>query len=124
MVNGLVGREFVFGDGRNLLGINLRASALGGVRRSPVDAVSSRQEEEVVFDGRRAFSDQAPGLFLVDVTLTYRRSRGRVADVWALQVKNALAAKETILDYNFQTNRVEEVKEGFPLPVLSYKLEF
>lgn len=77
-----------------------------------------------MFDGRRAFSDQAPGLFLVDVTLTYRRSRGRVADVWALQVKNALAAKETILDYNFQTNRVEEVKEGFPLPVLSYKLEF
>lgn len=53
-----------------------------------------------------------PGLFLVDVTLTYRHSRGRVADMWALQVKNALAAKETILDYNFQTNQVEEVKEG------------
>jgi len=27
-------------------------------------------------------------------------------------------------DYNFETERVEEVKEGFPLPVVSYKIEF
>lgn len=124
MANGLVGREFVFGGGRSLLGVNLRASVLGGTRRSPVDAEASRRLEEVVFDERRAFAERGPGLFLVDVTLTYRRSRGRVADVWALQVKNALASKETILDYNFQTNEVDEVREGFPLPVLSYKLEF
>lgn len=46
------------------------------------------------------------------------------SEVWALQVKNLLAAKDFSMDYNFATETVEEIREGFPLPVLSYKIEF
>jgi hypothetical protein len=121
-LDALAGREFQLGD--NIFGANIRLAAMGGLRRSPVDLPASRQAREVVLDETRAFSAREPGLFLLDVTLTYRRNHRSVSQVWALQVKNALAATETVLRYNERRERVDEVKEGFPLPVLSYKLEF
>jgi hypothetical protein len=122
-LNALVGREFRVGR-RGLFGANLRLVAVGGERRSPVDEAASRAREEVVYDEARAFAERAPALGLLDVTLTYRIDRSRYAEVWALQLKNALGTKDTVLDYNFALDAVEEVREGFPLPVLSYKIEF
>lgn len=122
-VNALVGREFQVGA-RNLFGANVRVAALGGERRSPVDEAASVLREEVVYDETHAFAERAPALWLVDLALTYRLNGRRVSQVWALQLKNALATKDTALDYNFRLDAVEEVEDGFPLPVLSYKLEF
>lgn len=94
------------------------------------DALQPRGPGGLAGTGRRdlrrnaAFTRQKSSLFLLDLTLTYRRNHDRFSSVWTLQVKNALGAQETILDYNFATERVEEVKEGFPLAVLSYKIDF
>lgn len=121
--NALFGKEFVLG-GDDLFGVNGRIASTGGQRRSPVDRVASRAAEEVIYDEHRAFEERDPGLLVLDLTLTYRRNHARRSAVWALQVKNLLGAQELSMDYNFATRRVERVKEGFPLPVLSYKLEF
>lgn len=121
-VNALAGREVEIG--RNLLGVNVRLAALGGERISPVDAAASRQREEVVFDESRAFEERLPATWLADLTLTYRVNGPRASHVWALQLKNALGAKDTALDYNLQQRAVEQIREGYPLPVLSYTLEF
>lgn len=121
--NGLFGKEFTVG-GDDLLGLNGRLAFMGGQRRSPVDMAASLGQEEIVYDERRAFAEQEPALYLLDLTVTYRRNHRRLSEVWALQVKNVLGAKEGYPDYNFATKSVEEVKEGFPLPVLSYKIEF
>lgn len=122
--NALFGKEFEIGRRNHLLGINGRLILVGGKRRSPVDLLASRLSEEVVFDDRQAFSVREPGQFIFDLTLTYRLNRTRFSEVWALQVKNVLAAKDISLDYNYQTRSVEVIKEGYPLPVLSYKIEF
>lgn len=124
VANALFGKEFAVGARRNLLGLNARVLVVGGKMRSPVDQAASRLREEVVYDEARAFTVREPGLYLLDVTITYRLNRRRRSEVWALQLKNALAAKDTYLDYNFASQRVETVEEGFPLPVLSYKVEF
>ena len=121
--NALFGREITLG-GDDLLGLNGRLIFMGGRRRSPVNMPSSLMKEEVVYDEHRAFEQREPDLFLVDLTLTYRRNHTRISEVWALQVKNLLAAKNVMMDYNYATKTVDEVEEGFPLPVLSYKIEF
>ena len=121
-VNALVGREVRVGA-RDLLGLNVRLAALGGERRSPVDAAASAREEAVVFDATRAFEERTAGVWVLDLTLTYRRNGRRVSQVWALQLKNALAAKDPALDYSFLEDAVVAVDEGYPLPVLSYTLE-
>ena len=122
-VNVLAGREWRVGA-RRRFGVNARLVAVGGERRSPVDEAASRALEEVVYDEARAFAERAPAVWLLDLTLTYRIDGRRLAQVWALQLKNALAAKDAVLDYNLARGAVEEVREGFPLPVLSYKVEF
>ncbi len=121
--NGLFGKEFSLRK-NDLLGMNGRLSFVGGQRRSPVDVASSLEEQEVIYDERNAFSERDRNLFLIDLTLTYRRNHRRYSAVWALQIKNVLGEKEIYPDYNFRTRTVDEVKEGFPLPVLSYKIEF
>lgn len=121
--NALFGKEWTLRHD-HLLSLNGRLSLTGGARRSPIDAAASLAAEEVIYDEDRAFAVREPAFFGVDLTVTYRRNHTRVSEVWALQVKNVLAAQNVSWAYNYQTNQVAEVKEGFPLPVLSYKLEF
>ncbi len=122
--NLLGGKEFIWNNGQNMLGLNGRISYIGGERHSPIDRPASRTAEEVEFVESRAFEKQFPNRVIADITLTYRINKRNHASVWALQVKNVLLAKDLSYDYNFQTNQVDLVKEGAPLPVLSYKIEF
>ncbi|HEX7069228.1 MAG TPA: TonB-dependent receptor, partial [Rhodothermales bacterium] len=122
-LNGLAGKEFAIG-GDDLIGLSARIAFMGGKRRSPVDHAASIAAEDVVYDETRAFTNADPDLFVFDLTVTYRRNHRRFSDVLALQIKNLLFARDTSMDFNFATNKVDEVREGFPLPVVSYKVEF
>ena len=122
-VNGLVGRELRVGA-HNLLGMNVRLAALGGERRSPVDEAASVRRGEVVTDESHAFEARQPPVWVMDLTLTYRVNGRRVSQVWALQLKNALAAKDAALDYDLRRQTVVAVDVGYPLPILSYKIEW
>lgn len=122
-VNALGGWEICIGD-TDLLSLNARLAALGGERYSPVDEAASALRGDVIFDATRAFAERMPAVWLLDFTAMYRLNGQRVSQVVALQLKNALAAKDTALDYNSRHGTVEQVREGYPLPVLSYTLEF
>ena len=124
VANLLFGKEFAFGARQHLLGLNGRAVVMGGQRRRPVDETVSLVRKDVVYDEARAFAVKEPAVFVLDFTVTYRLNRRRYAEVWALQLKNVLAAKEVYHDYSYRTRRIEEIAEGYPLPILSYKIEF
>lgn len=122
--NLLGGKEFMWKDGQRVLGVNGRLSYLGGERYSPIDSEASRKREKVEFIEQRAFEKQFPNRLIADLTVTYRINRSNHSSVWALQVKNVLIEKDLSHDYNFQTNQVDVVKDGTPLPFFSYKIEF
>jgi len=122
--NLLGGKEFSWNDGSNILGANLRVSYLGGERHSPINPSESRKMEDVRFYERRAFEKKFPDRLIADFTVTYRINHEKYSSIWALQVKNALLAKDRSYAYNLKTNHVDLVKEGAPLPILSYKIEF
>ncbi|MDZ4700559.1 MAG: TonB-dependent receptor [Rhodothermales bacterium] len=123
-INALAGKEIALRGGRRTLGVNGRLIGLGGKRYSPIDHAASIQEEQVVLDENSPFDARWPATFLVDFTVTYRIDRPEKSHVWALQVKNALGAKDRYFDFNYLRSAVETLREGFPLPVLSYKIEF
>lgn len=122
--NVLFGKEFNLREGRNLLGLNVRGSITGGERYSPVLQTASMNTEEVVFDETRAFSQQFDTHYIVDLSVTYRTSKENYSTLWALQIKNLLGAKDPRFDYNFKTEKVDLIKEGLVLPLLSWKIEF
>lgn len=120
----LGGKEFTWQKGQKVLGLNGRFSYLGGDRHSPIDRPDSRAMQEVEFNERQTFERQFPNQLIVDLTVTYRSNHSNFASVWAFQVKNLLLEKEHSYAYNFKTDRVDLIKEGTPLPIISYKIEF
>ncbi len=108
----------------NLLGVNVRIASGGGQRRSPFDHVQSPAQGGVVLDESRPFRQQMPDLWLLDLTATLRLNGRNRSQVIALQLKNALAAKDSRVDYNYREARAEVVRECYPLPVLRYTLEW
>lgn len=122
--NLLGGKEYMWKNGERVLGVNGRLSYMGGERYSPVDTEASRNREEVEYNEQHAFEKRFPNRLIADLTVTYRINRSYYSSVWALQIKNVLIEKDLSHEYNFQTNRVDIVKEGIPLPFFSYKIEF
>ncbi len=118
----LFGREF--NRGSSIWGLNFRGSFFGGLRYSPVDEAASLARMEIVDDESRAFESQYPRTISLDITASYRRNHKSISELWALQIKNLASTQSEYFDYNLQTNQIEIVKEGFLLPVLSYKIEF
>lgn len=75
-------------------------------------------------DKKYAFTRQFDKRFIMDLTITYRINRQKYSSVWALQIKNLLFEKDPSYDYNIRENEVDLIREGSPLPLLSYKIEF
>lgn len=98
---------------------------MGGERCSPVLSERSLQEKTVFYDETKAFREQLPPTYYLDVSLSYRINKRGHSSVWALQVKNALGSP--VYDgesYNYRTGKIQRDKSVIVLPVLSYKLEF
>jgi len=124
VVNVLIGKEF-FLKNKNLLGLNAKLNYMGGERVSPIDEVKTKQQRVIIYDESKAFENQMPSRYNLDLTLTYRMNKKRHSSVWALQLKNALGTPENYGDYfNMKTNKIESSKATVILPVLSYKIEF
>ncbi len=122
--NVLFGKEYFLNEGRNIFGINTRASITGGERYSRVLQTESAIGEEVIFDETNPYNNQFDAQLVVDLTLSYRTNRSGYSSIWLLQIKNLLASKDRSFDYNHLTNRVDLIEEGLVLPILSWKIEF
>lgn len=124
VVNLLVGKEF-FMKNHNVLGLNAKLNYVGGERISPIDIEKTMQQKVVIYDESKAFEDQLPSRYNLDLTVTYRINKKRHSSVWALQLKNALGTPEIYPDYySWKTSKIEHSTATVILPVLSYKIEF
>lgn len=124
VLNVLVGKEIYFSYGR-VLGLNGRINLMGGERHHPVKMRESLANETVIYDEYRSFEAQAPSMYYLDVTITYRKNKQKYSSVWALQLKNALGSPSFEgKSYNLKTGKVETEDTVVILPVLSYKIEF
>ncbi len=124
VVNILAGKEWTI-RGRNLLGVNLKATLTGGEYYVPIDLSQSMLQHREVPDEARAYDERLPDFYYLDLTLTYRTNHRKFSGTWAVQVKNLLNQKPpTGYVYNDYNQSVEPVISMGIIPFLSYKIEF
>lgn len=125
IVNGLVGKEWMFG--RDMFGVNLKASMMGGQRYTPVDeaATLAHPDKEVQYDETKMYSKQFSPMFIGDFSISYKMNRTRVAHEFAIKSVNATGQKEYVEHrYNINTQMIEPYQPTTSLFNISYRIEF
>jgi hypothetical protein len=124
VVNLLFGKEFYFKKNR-IFGTNIRFNIMGGERISPVLIDESLHAKTVIYDKTKAFQNQMPSTYNLDLTITYRTNKRKHSSIWALQIKNVLGSPMYGgYSYYLKTAKIENTKVVVILPILSYKIEF
>lgn len=125
IVNGLIGKEWMIG--RNMLGVNLKATIMGGQRYTPVDvaATMAHPDKEVQYDETQMYSQHFAPMFIGDFSVSYRMNRKRVAHEFAVKSVNATGQEEYKGHrYNVRTGEIEPYKAATSMFNISYKIEF
>lgn len=125
IVNGLVGKEWLFG--RNILGINLKMSVLGGQRYTPVDeaATLAHPDKEVQYDETRMYSEQFSPMVIGDFSISYKMNRKNFAHEFGIRSINATKQKDYREHrYNIKTQQIEPYKNATTIFNVSYRIEF
>lgn len=125
ILNGLIGKEWMFK--RDVLGVNLKLTLMGGKRYSPVDeaATMAHPDKEVQYDETRMYAEQFSPMFIGDFSISYKMNRKRVAHEFAIKSVNATKQKEyKEHKYNIQTGVIEPYRPETSMFNISYRIEF
>ncbi len=121
------GKEFAWDkeDKKRVIGINLRAVYLGGMRTTPINVSASEQKQMTVFDDARAFSQQLPDYFKIDLRVSLRMNRANYTSVLSLDLQNALNQQNVAFQYYdaVQDEVITKYQLGL-IPILTYRIEF
>jgi len=124
--NGLVGKEFKIGAGKqHTLGLSSRYILAGGMRYLPIDkeaSIASRSTVRLWDDG---FSEKVSDYFRIDLMIKFRRNRPRYSGEWSIDMLNVLNRQNVLTEYwdNKLQDFYEENQNPFIL-IISYKIQF
>jgi len=127
VANILAGKEWNIGKNRknNLFGISGRLHLRGGDRSTPIDIWNSEINQTVIYDESKAFENNHPMLYRLDISATYRINKSGSAHIFALQLINALGSPSLYKDiYDYTIHAVREEVKGAPFPSICWKVEF
>src|SRR5690606_16830538 len=125
VLNGLIGKEWMMGN--NMLGINLKATVMGGKRYTPIDeeATLAHPDHAVQYEEIRMFARQFNPMFIGDFSVSYKLNRRRGAHEFALTSVNATRQREYIEHrYNIKSGSIEPYRPATSLFNVSYRIEF
>jgi hypothetical protein len=124
--NGLVGKEFKIGAGKqHTLGISSRYLLAGGMRYLPIDKEASIANQSTVRYWDNGFSEKASDYFRIDLMIKFRRNRPRYSGEWSIDMLNVLNRQNMLTEYwdNNLQDFYEEYQNPFIL-IVSYRIQF
>lgn len=125
IINGLVGKEWVFGKSKNkVFSANVRLTYQGGNRYTPISNEESQVEHGIKEDETRAYSLKLPNSFTTDLTLRLRVNKKRFTHEFSFMLLNANGFRQTGYAYNIVTNSVERKRYAPIVPNISWKIYF
>lgn len=124
VINILGGKEWKIKQ-NNILGLSGRIYVKGGNRKTPVDREQSLIEKDVIYDYSKAYQEQWPMMYRLDMSANYRINKSKVSHIFTLQINNVLASP-TVFDevYDYNKNDINKIVKGEPFPSISWKIEF
>ncbi|MGD1892999.1 MAG: TonB-dependent receptor domain-containing protein [Cyclobacteriaceae bacterium] len=125
VTNLLGGKEFKVGRKNNTLNLDIRLTASGGNRYTPIDFERS---EELGYEVRRddlAFSEQFNDYFRTDLKISYRINAKRATHEFGVDIQNITNREnEFTRIYNPRTNTVQTQNQIGLFPVPQYRITF
>lgn len=126
--NGILGREWVLAPKKEkdrLLGANIRMSAMGGFRTSPIDEEASELAQTTIFDTENAFSEQLGAFSRIDLRIFFRKDHPKRTTTLALDIQNLTNAEnEAFRYYDPLTQEIVVKNQLGIIPLLSYRIQF
>jgi hypothetical protein len=125
--NLLLGKEFVLDKNRKsrYLGVNLKATLLGGNRYSPIDLEASIASGETEILTEQTYEKKYDDVFFINLGLSYRFNRPKTTHEIKMEVRN-LTNNQAVTARYYDDSREEimEVNQLQLLPNFSYTIKF
>jgi len=124
--NGLVGKEFKIGAGKqHTLGISSRYILAGGMRYLPIDKEASMANQSTVRLWDNGFSEKVSDYFRIDLLIKFRSNRSKYSGEWSIDMLNVLNRQNMLTEYwdNKLQDFYQETQNPFIL-ILSYRIQF
>lgn len=128
--NVLFGKEFKLTKNpdakkKKLISFDLKMTAAGGQRYTPVDVERSLAEGGTVYDDTQVFQKQFKDYFRSDVRCAYRVDGKRVSNEWAFDIQNVTNTKNPLYNtFNEKTGKEETVYQLGLFPMMQYRIVF
>ncbi|MEM6842507.1 MAG: TonB-dependent receptor [Bacteroidota bacterium] len=125
ITNLLGGKEFKIGRKNNTLNLDLRLTASGGNRYTPIDFERSAELGFEVRQDDLAFSESFDDYFRADVKISYRINAKRMTHEFGVDLQNITNRQnEFARIYNPRTNSVQTQYQIGLFPVPQYRITF
>lgn len=127
--NSLAGKEFQLksnNEGRkSFISADIKLTAAGGQRYTPVDLQRSSVEKKTVYDESLAYSRKFRDYFRLDVRLAFRMDNRRFSQEFALDIQNITnRANPLYMQYDTETGRTKFINQLMIFPMMQYRIVF
>lgn len=125
--NILLGKEFILNKSKKnrYLGVNLKATLLGGNRYSPIDLAASIASGETEIITEQTYEKKYDDVFFINLGLSYRFNRPKTTHEIKMEVRN-LSNNQAVTSryYDNSRQKIMEVNQLQLLPNFTYSIKF
>jgi len=127
--NSLAGKEFKLNgkheNKKNYITADIKLTAAGGQRYTPVNLEESTLKGETVYDVEKAYSEKFRDYFRLDIRLAFRMDNQKFSQEFAFDVQNVTNRSNPLyMQYNPKTGTTEFVSQLGIFPMMQYRIVF
>jgi hypothetical protein len=126
--NALGGKEFKLnssGKSKKFITSDIKLTAAGGQRYTPIDKVASVKQEKTVYLNDLAYTEHFKDYFRLDLRVAYRIDYSKYSHEIAFYCQNITNHKNPLyMQYNKKTGNLDTIYQLMIFPMMQYKLTF
>jgi hypothetical protein len=127
--NGLAGKEFRLPGKstsvKNYITADIKFTAAGGQRYTPVDVAASAAKGETVYEESKAYTEKFRDYIRLDLRVAYRSDNKKFSHEFAFDIQNITNRENPLyMQYNSKKQKTEFVNQLKIFPMMQYRIIF